>query len=54
MSRARYAELFQMLVSKPNETFVHSGTERVAPITMAPVSHYGVRYDLENNTLGIN
>jgi hypothetical protein len=43
-----------MLVSKPNETFVHSETERVAPITMASVSHSSVRYDLEDDTLGFN
>ena len=33
--------------------FVHNGTENVAPITMASVSHPNVIYRLQNDTLSI-
>ncbi|KAH8635950.1 hypothetical protein IG631_07784 [Alternaria alternata] len=33
--------------------FVHNGTERVAPIMMASVSHPSGVYDLEDDTLSI-
>jgi hypothetical protein len=33
--------------------FVHNGTENVAPITMASVSHPSGVYDLEDGTLSI-
>jgi hypothetical protein len=33
--------------------FVHNGTESVAPITMASVSHPNVIYRLQNDTLSI-